>query len=888
MASHIVGGEFELLHIAGTTYRLNLILYFDLNNGNPGAKDQFADASIYSKNDNKFIATQRLPLTNETVVSYTQPLCSKGEIKTSKLIYTSQINLDPATYNDPGGYYISWQRCCRNYSITNIYSQDPSSGGLSAGQTFYLEFPAVQKDGQPFFDSTPKLFPPLNDYACKGRPYYVDFSGTDDDGDSLIYSMVTPLNTKSSTALPAPSPRPYPEVLWRTDLGFSLANITKGKPDLRISKEGLLTGTPGTAGLFVFAVKVEEFRNKLKIGESRRDFQMLVLDCPTAVAPKILGKKLSDTNFTYAKNMNVNFSNTLPNEQRCIQVRVSDDDSKNASDGFQENITLRVIGLNFKSKDLNSVLPSITTTTLKNGSTKEFSICFPQCPFINGPYQLGIIVSDDACSLPLMDTLKVTVDTQPPFNTPPYFKTPTATINKVLNEGDQASWPFEIIDDQQDEIITSLLTNGFLLKNAGMKFSITEQMKGSVKGTFSWDAYCDIYDFTKRTDFQVTIQADDNDICNADIPIKRIFNLGVLLPPIDLPTIFTDLRTTKSRTINLERRINEPLNFNIFASELTDKSTIDLKLVDNSTFSAYGVIFKDLSGKKDISSRFQWDLTCAKVDPSKRSSFGFRFIASDNNNKCHFNRADTVDVLVKVLPPLNNPPVLSVASLNDLKLSGGRIDAIRGQPIELSIVGNDVDSKPEKDLLKLNLLSAVGNVEPKGFEFSDGSTGRGSLVQKFSWNPDCTIFKDGVYTNNYTFKFKLSDDHCYTAKTDSTTIKINIKDIQRTNKEFLPPNVITPNGDGCNDYFAMEGFENELCNGIAFDGQAADARVSLPLDNCTGQFQTINIYNRWGNEVFKSTDRKFRWYALNESAGVYYFTLKYSDKEYKGTISVRN
>lgn len=32
-ASHIVGGEFELIHISGNQYRLNLIIYFDQKNG---------------------------------------------------------------------------------------------------------------------------------------------------------------------------------------------------------------------------------------------------------------------------------------------------------------------------------------------------------------------------------------------------------------------------------------------------------------------------------------------------------------------------------------------------------------------------------------------------------------------------------------------------------------------------------------------------------------------------------------------------------------------------------------------------------------------------------------------------------------------------------------
>ncbi len=882
VASHIVGGEFELLHLTGNSYQLNLIIYFDLNNGNPGARDQFADASIFRKSDNQLMATHRLPLTTESEVSYTQPSCSKGEIRTSKLIYTSQITLDPTTYNDPAGYYISWQRCCRNYNITNIYSQVPGTG-ISAGQTFYLEFPAVVKDGKQFIDSTPKLFPPLNDFAVLNKPYYVDFAGTDDDGDSLVYSMATPLDTKSAVALPATSPRPYPEVTWKA--GYSLTSITKGNPDLRISKDGLLTGTPGSAGLFVFAVKVEEYRNKEKIGESRRDFQMLVLDIPTGVAPKIVGKKLTDATFSYTKNMSIHFSNTVADADRCIQISVSDDDSKQAGDNFQENITIKVIALNFKSSKLNTILPSVTTTILKNGSTQDFRICFPQCPFIKGPYQIGIIAFDDACSLPLMDTLKVVVDTEQPFNTPPYFITPAQTIiNQTLNEGDQKSWPFEIVDDQQDDIITALLTNGFVLANAGMKFTVTENKKGSAKGVFSWDAYCDIYDFTKRTDFQVTLQADDNDVCNADLPIKKIFNLSVKLPPVDSPVIFTDLVKTKTRTIkSIERRVNESLNFNVFASELTDQSSIDLNLVGNPTFVQYGVNFTNTSGKKDVASAFQWNIQCAKVDPAKRSAFVFRFIASDNTNKCKFNKADTVDVEVKIVAPINNRPTLALASLNDVALQNGALNITLGQSILLNVVGNDID----KDNIKLKLVQPDGNVKPTGYTFAD-TEGKATVSQQFSWTPDCSIFQNGVYKNNYIFKFNVADDQCYSSKSDSTVIKINVKDIDGNDTDFLPANVITPNGDGCNDYFAMEGFDSELCNGVTLSGAVADSRVALPKDNCTGQFQLISIYNRWGGEVFKSTDRKFKWYALNDAAGVYFFTLKYSNREYKGTVSVRN
>ena len=64
-------------------------------------------------------------------------------------------------------------------------------------------------------------------------------------------------------------------------------------------------------------------------------------------------------------------------------------------------------------------------------------------------------------------------------------------------------------------------------------------------------------------------------------------------------------------------------------------------------------------------------------------------------------------------------------------------------------------------------------------------------------------------------------------------------------------NVFTPNNDGVNDFFKLEG-----------------------LSKC-GDAEII-IYNRWGQEIFKSVDKDFKWdgKTLNgESAseGVYFY-----------------
>ena len=110
--------------------------------------------------------------------------------------------------------------------------------------------------------------------------------------------LVTPLSTHSILAIAPLQPAPYPLVTWRNP--FSLENVLNGDPDLEISTDGFLTATPSQQGLYVFAVKCDEYRDGVKIGEVRRDFQMLVVDvCPRAEAPQIMGKKLGDPSLRF-------------------------------------------------------------------------------------------------------------------------------------------------------------------------------------------------------------------------------------------------------------------------------------------------------------------------------------------------------------------------------------------------------------------------------------------------------------------------------------------------------------------------------------------------------------------------------------------------------------
>jgi hypothetical protein len=884
-ASHIVGGEFELIHISGNLYRLNLILYFDIINGNPGAKDLSVNARIFRSSDNAVMENVFLPLTQESEVSYTAPECSIGQLRTSKLVYTTQIILSDQSFSDPGGYYVTWERCCRNYTITNILSNPPEAGQY-AGQTFYLEFPPVTKNGEPFINSTPRLFPPLSDYACQGKPYYVDFAGTDDDGDSLVYSLVAPLNTKSGDALPLPNPpglprpRPYPNVTWAS--GFGMNNIMKGAPDLAISTEGILTVTPTQVGLFVFAVKCEEYRDGVKIGETRRDFQMLTVSCPTATAPVVKGRKLGDVDFSYVNNMVVSFPTGTSNADRCIEVQITDQEAITEGNEFVK--IKQIISLDKRTSKNEVILPNISSATLTTvNNSVVFKICFKECPLEPGvPYKIGVIVQDDACALPLLDTLRITVTVNPPPNAKAHFVDPIADVIATLDEGDYQEWPIEALDDDGDLITISMLTDGFNLPTVGMDLDFNQTSTSHIEDTLVWDAKCDKYDFSAKQSFRITLLVDDADKCSYNKADTAIFNLILRPPPNGIPEIDTDITASTTERIvdGGEHEIYQTVTFQVSGKD-PDPYPISLEASGiGFTLPSVNATFPPQTEVTNVSSTFTWPLTCELFDLVKKDSFAIRFVVVDKNNWCKIYQADTVDVGLKILSPDNFKPVITAQNLQPLSGDEPNIATrFLGSTVEFLLTGTDQDEAPV-DNISIEMIDATGNVIPSGYTFTP-VTGKKLVETKFIWQPDCSIFTSDLLENNYEFKFRVFDDHCQSTLADTVALQVNIKDYAHTDENFLPPNAITPNGDNVNDYFALDGFD------LRDDGTDPDSEIALPFDNCLNRFESISIYNRWGKLVFTSTNRFFKWYAPNAGAGVYYYLLKFTNKDYKSSVMVR-
>ena len=280
LATHQVGGQLEMRAVGDRPghYRIIVTNYFEAG---PRADQQVGgQLGIFRSRDNVQMRTFQVRETGQRQnVIYANEFCA--ELRNLKFIvatFEADLQLDPATYADPQGYYISYQTRNRNAGIDNIVNP------VQTGFTFYLEFPALQKAGIDVPYSSPR-FPLINgEYVCIGEPFTFPFGGTDPDGDELRYSMVTPLSPRNAGQNQAPSPGPYPDVSWVS--GFGATSAIPGSPALNVNAQtGQLSVTASQLGLFVFAVKVEEFRAGVKIGEVRRDFQFLVVDCPPATTP---------------------------------------------------------------------------------------------------------------------------------------------------------------------------------------------------------------------------------------------------------------------------------------------------------------------------------------------------------------------------------------------------------------------------------------------------------------------------------------------------------------------------------------------------------------------------------------------------------------------------
>ncbi|MEN7551067.1 gliding motility-associated C-terminal domain-containing protein [Rapidithrix thailandica] len=639
-STHIVGGEIELTHLSGSSYKLALILYFDQINGNPGALDNSVSISSFSKRTHQQVGTFILPLVSTSSVAYSYPDCSIPQLRTQRIYYERTIQLPPGEYNEAEGYYMVFERCCRNGVIQNIF--DP--GG--AGQSFYLEFPAVVQGGQAFINSSPRLFPPLSDYACLNQPFYFDFSGDDPDGDSLVYSMAIPINGHSTPDSPAPPPSPAPYSLVQFLSGYNLENMIKGEPPISINQQGFITITPTETGLFVFSVKVEEYRDGKKIGEVRRDFQMLVIDCPQASPPEII-KVVDKYQEEYHSGKSITYqANETDN---CFHLTVRDEDANT-------RLVSKIIANNFPENDL--VFSGDLDVIIHPEDSAQIQVCLTECPtLINEEYSFKVLVGDNSCSLPMFDTVEINLFIELPNHKPEVhtdldYDEDLGCYYGEFSIDELSSFEIFAEDSDLDSIWLQGKGVGFDLTQLGISFQNT-QGKGTTSSQLSWTPTCaTLGTGISEKLFEFEFITSDIGRCGIISQDTACVQIKVFKDPIpnERPKLQINALPVdmQGRYFNSNALVGKSLRYEIIGSDEDNDQVEIIGLTPQYIFDSLGISFQGASGPSPQVATFEWTPTCDFLNEDfSPKEYEFDFLISDQTY-CDYATYDTLTLRVTV------------------------------------------------------------------------------------------------------------------------------------------------------------------------------------------------------------------------------------------------
>jgi gliding motility-associated-like protein len=133
--------------------------------------------------------------------------------------------------------------------------------------------------------------------------------------------------------------------------------------------------------------------------------------------------------------------------------------------------------------------------------------------------------------------------------------------------------------------------------------------------------------------------------------------------------------------------------------------------------------------------------------------------------------------------------------------------------------------------------------------WQDGSTG-----PSFTANTPGTYWVELTTSSSCTARATIT----ISEKPNCTTVVV----APPTPLPVMIPNVITPNGDATNEYFVLQGLT------------AADWKVQ--------------VFNRWGRQIFEQEKYDNRWAAQGQPAGLYYYLLQHTatSQQYRGWIEV--
>lgn len=303
-AEHLIGGSisYQCLgngSVPGTkNYRIRLTLTRDCSQFTPF--DNNIDLGLFQQNGSgySFYRKIQVALTSETSIPLDQKSCSflLYSVCVKEALYQIDVTDVPVIARN---YMFSYQRCCRNMTISNI--TDPGR----TGSTLVMELTAEAQNicNQSAFSD---IIPPL--VVCANQPLDLNLNSADQDGDVLVYEFCAPLTGGGPEGLggnagnpngcngikpdPAQCIPTLREVTYANNT-YNALNPFPSETPIQLTN-GRLIAKPNAVGQFIFGICIKEFRNGILLSIQRREMQINIAVCNAPVQALVNADRITN------------------------------------------------------------------------------------------------------------------------------------------------------------------------------------------------------------------------------------------------------------------------------------------------------------------------------------------------------------------------------------------------------------------------------------------------------------------------------------------------------------------------------------------------------------------------------------------------------------------
>ena len=834
-SKHIIGGEMTYEYIgpgsASNTlrFRITLKLFRDQNSPpDAAAMPDNVFIGIYNvDNSSQYPGTNQyydIPKTIEQPVSVNPfPTCISNppDLDYHAGVFVLVVDL-PKNIN---GYIAAYQTCCRISPLSNV----TTFGGNTTGSTYSCHIPAL-------IDNSPQFSTSI-DAICGGKPFHLEFSAMDTDGDSLVYDFAEAYGGGSfqNSSNANPDPPPYSSVPYTNGFTYDRPLGDEATID---RQTGIISGIAPDLGRYVVCVRVTSYRNGIKVNEHRKDFIVNVTDCDFA------GARL-DPRPVSCDGFGVTFSNDdFSPLNRTFYWEFGDPATGQANFSTERN------------------------------PTHEYSD--------TGVYVYKLVVNrGEQCSDSATQTIKV----YPGFF--PKFDVDGKCVNAAIRFTDRSttrygtikSWSWDFADPDSNGDTSHVRNPVYTYSNQGMfpvKLRITSDL-GCDK------TLTDTVKIIEKPQFSLT---NDTLICNVDTLQLQAVGSGSIQwsPAYNIsglqsfsPKVSPDVTTMYYATL-----------FESPGCVATDSVLVEV--VDHVTLSAGNDTTVCQGDPVTLSPRgnglqFQWTPSTSLDDPTLRNPVALpdqrtTYTVQANIGKCSATDRVTINPVPYPAAFAGDDVAICYPGSFQLTASGGSIYlwspaaflsatdipnpiTTPAQSLEYVVQVNDVRGcpKPVFDTIRVTVEKMVADAGPRDTSIvlhqplQLNATG---LAETFSWSPP-TALNDADIANpvarpeeNQQYILKIVSASGCTA---TDTIDVSVYKVK---PGLYVPNAFTPDGDGVNDVFR-------------------------PIPLGMRSFHYFRIYNRAGLEVFSTTTQDKGWdgnfAGKQQDAAVYVWIVEGEDYE---------